>query len=245
MKVDKHSSTPLYSQVENIIKENINNKIWEEGKKIPSEKELTEILDISRGTLKRAISNLENDGYLVQKQGLGTFVVKDELEFPLAEGLYSFSEYLKKKKIFFENIIISNEVKQATPEIAKILNIQDGENYFFLQRVRKVDGEAIMFIQNNINLKLVPEIPKADFTNNSLFNIIESLSASQISHSETYFSAVSSDKEKSNYLNIKRNSPLLYQEQIVHLKTSEVIEFARVWLISNRFSLGTVLHREI
>lgn len=243
MQIDKESLTPIYVQVEEIIKENIKNKIWKAGVKIPSEKELTETLSVSRGTLKKAIANLVDAGYLIQKQGLGTFVVKDELEFPLAEGLYSFSEYLKSKGIDYENILISSSIKYATTKIAKSLNINEGDPYFCLERLRKVEGEIIMFIQNNINMKLVPGIETADFSNNSLFAIIESLTDLKISYSQTHFAAISADVTKAKQLDIDVNSPILYQEQIVHLQNTEVIEFARVWLKSNRFTLGTVLHR--
>lgn len=240
--LERDSLIPLYEQIEAVIKENILKEVWLKGTKIPTEPELMKELGVSRGTLKRAISNLQKEGYLVQKQGLGTFVQSD-IEIPLAEGLYSFSEYFYANKIDFENKILLEKIQKADKKIAAKLSINAGDKYLCLRRIRKVDGETVMLIENNINIANAPNIETADFTKESLFSIIEKYSKETVEYSETKYAAVGSDTEISSYFNINEGAPLLYQEQIVHLSNDSIIEFAKVWIKSNHFSIGTILHR--
>lgn len=244
MKVKRDISVPLYEQIEIIIKQNIAKGTWEKGEKIPTEKELMKTFDVSRGTLRKAISSLVKDDFLIQKQGQGTFVTDSDFALPLTEGLHSFYEYMKEMDIDFQTVIISKEIKKATETIANSLGINIGENYLLLERIRKVDNEVVMFIQNNINIKEAPGIFNADFINNSLFSIIESYSDSKITYSETRFAAIEADGNKSETFNINIGSPLLYQEQIVHLANSNIIELGKVWLRSNKFYVGTILQRQ-
>lgn len=240
--LERDSLIPLYEQIEAVIKENILKEVWSKGTKIPTEPELMKELGVSRGTLKHAISNLQKDGYLVQKQGLGTFVQSD-IEIPLAEGLYSFSEYFYANKIDFENTILSEEIQNSNKEIATKLGISVGDKYLCLRRLRNVDGEIVMLIENNININNAPNIETADFTKESLFSIIEKYSKETVEYSETKYAAAEADTKIAQYFNINKGNPVLYQEQIVHLSNDSIIEFAKVWIKSDHFSLGTILHR--
>lgn len=243
MDIKQNSPIPLYKQIENIIKKNIKNNTWEKNSKIPSEKKLMAEYEVSRGTIKRAITNLVEEGFLIQKQGLGTFVLNKNYAFPLTQGLHSFYEYMKEQNISFETTILEKSIKKPSVELAKLLGIETDEQYLYLQRIRTTDNETIMLIENNINFKNAPEIETANFTNQSLFGIIEEYSNSKVSHSETRFAAIEADKEKANHFDIKVGAPLLFQEQVVHLENSNIIEVGRVWLKSNRFYLGTILQR--
>ena len=100
-----------------------------------------------------------------------------------------------------------------------------------------------MFIENNINMALAPGIETADFVNEGLFAIIERLSGHQIEYSETSFVAKLADTQRADALGLSTQSPLLQQLQTVYLDNDCAIEYARVWLKSSRFQLGTVFQR--
>ena len=72
--INKYSNEPLYSQLKNIIIEKIEKGEYPSGSKIPSEQELCDFYDISRPTVRQAISELTNSGYLYKEKGKGTFV---------------------------------------------------------------------------------------------------------------------------------------------------------------------------
>ena len=243
MEIDKNSLVPIYEQVMDYIKKKIEKGEWKKGDKISTEKDLMELFDVSRGTIKKAISLLVEEKVLTQKQGKGTFVIDENISFPLAEGLISFSESMKSQGIDFETELINLEKKKADEKIAEQLKINVGDDYLFIERTRTVHDEVVMFIQNNINIQLAPNIDTADYAHESLFNIVEKYSEHKVAYNETSFAAVPSTKTISELLHIEENSPLLYQEQLVHLEDDSIIELGRVWLKSNKFYVGSILQR--
>jgi GntR family transcriptional regulator len=76
--VNKYSNVPLYSQLKRIIITKIDSGEYQGDSKIPSEQELCEQYGISRPTVRQAISELTNNGYLYKERGKGTFVAKSK-----------------------------------------------------------------------------------------------------------------------------------------------------------------------
>lgn len=76
--IQKNSPSPIYHQLEEEIKGAIQSLELVPGEMIPSEKEYTEKYGISRMTVRQAISNLVNGGYLYRQRGKGTFVAEQK-----------------------------------------------------------------------------------------------------------------------------------------------------------------------
>ncbi len=76
--LDRKKGIPMYLQLSNDIKKFIQSGAWEAGKKVPTERELAEKLNISRNTVSSAYRELEAAGILVSTQGRGTFVTDSD-----------------------------------------------------------------------------------------------------------------------------------------------------------------------
>lgn len=74
MIVDKNSPIPQYFQLQTWLAEQIQEGIFKLHDKIPTEEELVQLTGLARATVRQAIQNLTNMGYLTRKKGLGTFV---------------------------------------------------------------------------------------------------------------------------------------------------------------------------
>ena len=72
--LELNSSVPLYEQLMNAIRADIDQGIFKAGEKLPTEAELEEKYAVSRITVRRAIKELCDDDILIKKQGKGTFV---------------------------------------------------------------------------------------------------------------------------------------------------------------------------
>ena len=75
MIIDRNSPVPQYFQLQTWLMEQITQGVYKQGDKIPTEKELGEITGLARATIRQAISNIVNKGYLERKKRLGTFVI--------------------------------------------------------------------------------------------------------------------------------------------------------------------------
>mgnify|MGYP003422710141 CR=1 FL=1 len=74
----RDTAIPKYVEVKRSIIQDINDEVFRVGEMIPSERELIELFDVSRITVRKAVSELENEGYLYKIQGKGTFVKEEQ-----------------------------------------------------------------------------------------------------------------------------------------------------------------------
>lgn len=239
----KKEAVPLYIQVADWIREQIYDGTWNYGEKIISENQLGEVLAISRGTIKKAIAQLCEEGLLTQVQGKGTFVTDDKISYPMGKGLLSFAESMTEQHIAFTTEVLERRFESANAYTAQKLNIAEGDTVFYLKRVRSVDGEPVMLIENRIHIELCKGLDQVDFTTQSLFASIEKISGRKIKFSEARYAARTVGHDRSRYLNVHEGAPVLHLEQVVHLDTGAVIDFGNVWLKSNRYYLGMIYQR--
>lgn len=89
------SEIPLYMQVSEWVRGKIYKGELSKGDRIPSENQIMEILQVSRGTVKKGVTMLVNEGLLVQVQGKGTFVKKENISYSLGKGCFLSQSRLK------------------------------------------------------------------------------------------------------------------------------------------------------
>lgn len=243
MKIDRKSGTPLYIQISEYMKENIEGGRWKKGDQLPSENELVSELKVSRGTLKKALNELVEEGLIEQIQGKGTYVKGDDIQYSLGSGLLSFAESLESQSINYKTELLHKEYRKATKEIANKLKIPKDSEYLYLLRLRYVEDEKIMLIENRLNHRLANGIENIDFNKYNLFNTIENLSGLKISYSESKYAAERVGERKSKFLEVDKNDPILRLNQLVFLENDNPVEYGDVWLKSNKYYVSTILQR--
>ncbi|MBN2411694.1 GntR family transcriptional regulator [candidate division KSB1 bacterium] len=79
MIIDRNSPIPQYFQLQTWIIEHIEQGVFKPDEKIPTEEEFSQMTGLARATIRQAIQNCVNMGYLYRKRRLGTFVIKQNL----------------------------------------------------------------------------------------------------------------------------------------------------------------------
>ena len=90
------SSVPIYEQIKNAIKENILKNKVEEGEQLPSVRTLSKDLKVSILTVKKAYDELEEEGFVESRQGLGTFVAGKDSEVKREEMQKELENHLQE-----------------------------------------------------------------------------------------------------------------------------------------------------
>lgn len=75
--IDATSSTPIYMQIVNSIKEGIVKGLFEPGEKLPSVRDMAKMMTLNPNTVQKAYKELEREGVIVTIQGKGTFISKE------------------------------------------------------------------------------------------------------------------------------------------------------------------------
>lgn len=78
---------PAYVKIHDQIKKDIDEGIWEIGERLPSERDLAETFEVSRMTLRQAITLLVEEGVLERRVGSGTYVASTRVQEKCAEQL--------------------------------------------------------------------------------------------------------------------------------------------------------------
>ncbi len=96
MIISNSSSIPIYEQIKNSIIEQIMNEELKEDEMIPSIRNLASDIKISVMTIKKAYDELERDGYIISRQGKGTFVAPKNTELAKEKAQKDIEDYISK-----------------------------------------------------------------------------------------------------------------------------------------------------
>lgn len=96
MIISNSSSVPIYEQIKNSIIEQIMNNELQEDEAIPSIRTLAQEIKISVMTIKKAYDELEREGYIISRQGKGTFVAPKNTELAKDKAQKEIEEHISK-----------------------------------------------------------------------------------------------------------------------------------------------------
>lgn len=162
----RENSATLYNYVKNYIMKLIVSGSYPEGSKLPTEYTLMEELNVGRATVRTALSQLENEGVIYKKQGIGTFVSKREKNSELMPFL-SLTLIMNKLDLTNENKIL-NEFEETVSD-GFLTEIWDkGTKLHAIKRVRYVENKPLIIDTNFIPQKFFNIAGLADSKDASL-----------------------------------------------------------------------------
>jgi DNA-binding GntR family transcriptional regulator len=242
--IDRSVPVLVYQQIMSWIRQQIESGKWPEHYQLKSEIDLSAELGVSRGTLRKAISDLIEEGLLIRLHGRGTFVASQTLEQPLADNLISFSEDLIRKGLSFDTRVLEQKLIQPSQEIVSLLNVLDNSDVFFLNRVRSVENTPIVALNNYVVAHNCPGIEQVDFTTHRLFEVLESHYGLDLSWGQRTFQAKMAGEAIAHLLDLTPQDPVLYVEQAVYLRDDTPVEFSQIWFRGDSFRLSAIVDRK-
>ena len=220
--VDKSSRTPLYLQLMNILIDMIENKL-EENDQILSEREICEIYNVSRTTVRQAMDELEKEGYIYKVHGKGTFVSPKRMNQDLI-SFYSFTEEMKKVGKVPTSEVTGFEIVEAGDKISNIFKIDSEELLYRISRIRKADGVHMMYETTYLPFNRFKGITREQLEENPMYDVLIKDFNVKITSAEEYFMPILTNKLESIYLDIKEGSPSLKIERLTY-ENENVIEY--------------------
>lgn len=203
--LDKNDVVPLYVQLHRIIKELILKGEYKEGDLLPSETTMMNTFNTTRGTVRKAISELVKEGLVYQNQGKGTFVCIRQVKYSIW-NFSGFTDYLKTKN----ETPVSKVLAQENVTI-------DGKDYFKLVRARgvKKDGQVLFLTIDTslLPISLFPSIEKYNFATDSLYRIMREEYNIYPRHSEITLSPVMIDERTREILKVKSENSILMKAE--------------------------------
>lgn len=228
----KNTEIPFYIQLKMILKEMIEND-YSPGELIPTEVELQKRFEISRITVRDAISELVNEGYLKRKRGKGTIVLPKKIEEPLSK-IKSFTDEMKERGFLPSTKSIDILITKAFDDVCKALNVKTGEQVYKISRVRCADNEPIVYFETYMNMNMKIDLDINEYSD-SLYEYLKRVKKINIKYAEQRISACSADEKISNKLEIKKGEPVLLLKRKSFDEENKIIEYTKGYYISNRY----------
>lgn len=202
---------PKYYLVKKAIVEKIDNEEFPIGSLIPSERELMGLLDVSRITVRRAIEELEQEGYLYKVQGKGTYVKGDQNSQDLI-SITSCTQDVIRLGMKPSREVLHSDILMADKKRQRKLNVSDTDKVFFLSRIYYADDEPINYTRTYLPYKLFKGIETHNFSKESLYAVIEQEYGVRLSRANRSVEAILAYDDIAEYLHVANGTPLLLFE---------------------------------
>ncbi|WP_334116669.1 GntR family transcriptional regulator [Ligilactobacillus sp.] len=225
-------SSPVYIQIHNRIKKDIEAGVWSVGDRIPSERELALEFNVSRMTLRQAVQTLVEEGILERQVGAGTFVARKKVQEKMT-GVTSFTELMEEQGKKPSSRTVSYLVTTPSLSETERLKLKDDEKVLRMERIRYADEVPICFEVATLPYSLVKDYERSQITT-SLYRTLEE-SGREIGHAQQSVSAQVASERIAEYLNIKRGSAILRLRQITELGDGTPFEYVRTQYAGDRF----------
>jgi GntR family transcriptional regulator len=226
--INKYSNVPLYSQLKNIIIEKIENGEYPPDTKIPSEQDFCELYNISRPTVRQAISELTNNGYLYKEKGKGTFVAKPKSLISV-KSYTGFTDSILDNEITSEReiIFIDKITNKDYKKLDEVFSIAHNQVVEFAQvDYKSKNGEDVISLNTSyIPLNLFPDIIEDIKSKKPSYDILRGKYPLLPAKTKSTLEIMYTEQYEAQYLMIQPGQALFKISNIIFSKSGQVVEF--------------------
>lgn len=151
------SSGPRYVQLRHRLEAGIEGGILAPNSSLPPEREIAEITDLSRVTVRKAIQELVRQGRVEQRQGSGSFVREPvtRVEQSLSQ-LTSFTEDMQRRGLETTSKWLERGIFMPSPDEVLALGLAAGDQVSRIYRLREAGGQPMALERAALPLDILP-----------------------------------------------------------------------------------------
>lgn len=230
---------PIYLMIKQELKEKIKNGTYQSGDRIPSERELSNIFDISRMTARQAINELVKEGLVKREKGRGTFVESPHF---LQRNIRSFTDTLREQGYEPSTKIIELSTIYSLKDISIMLNEPTNTHFFKIKRLRFADNIPVA-----LETVYIPKYRCENINNynlqGSLYEIFETNYQYIIQNISCKIDAILSNKAMMKLFNSSKPITLLKVEGINYMINGECLFYEESYYRSNIYKYQVDIFR--
>jgi GntR family transcriptional regulator len=211
-------SAPKYLQIARNITDLIERNAWPADHGLPSERQLVDLLEVSRVTARRALKVVSDKGLVVRRRGSGTYVAP-RLEQPLSK-LSSFSEELHQRGLQSSSTWLLQDTAVANSHELMTLGLKSGERVARLKRLRRADGAPMAVEYSRLPRALLPE-PLA--VQHSLYAWLDE-AGTPVVRALQRMSASNATPEQARLLEVEPGTALIFVTRVGYGRDGRAIE---------------------
>ncbi len=231
---EEQEDLPLYAQLAEQFREQIQTEAWKPSEQIPTEEQLCESFNVSRTTVRRALEILVQEKLLERRRPKGTFVrPMEDRDHTLKTFHRGFTEELVEQGKNPQTLFAKVELSHASVEVARQLKIKPGEQVLFVQRLRGAGQKAFVYFQTWLTYQ--EQLPlRGEEYYQSLYALLRSKGIHMRKRFEE-FEAILPDEHIQDVLGIKRNTAVLKRTIGAAAVNQEFYEYTVCFYIGSEY----------
>lgn len=234
--------TPLYYRVELQIRELIEKGVYKRGEHLPSETELSRTFNVSRITMRRALSRLHNAGWITRQQGKPTYINTEfhpqaKLERSL-KNILGFSESLSSHGRVPDVDVLSDEEVTFGAQVAEFLRIPDQPRGREIRRLGKVDAKPLWVEVRYFPESVAQRLTDESIRSPSLVKELDSIQGLAVWETNVTIEASPADKGDAALLGLRPGEPVLDYSMVALTSTHQPIFYMKSSFRWDRYRLS-------
>ena len=208
------------------------------GSAIPSERQLSADLGVSRLTLRAALDDLAREGYLVRRRGSGTYVQQPKISQQLT--MTSFSEDMRRRGMAPGSRTLSLTRQHAGARLGRFLHVSPGEEIVVVKRLRLADGVSMAIETLHIPAGIVPGVKPSDLEG-SFYELLRVKYGVEIASGTQTIEPTVTNEEESSALGVPLHSPAFLFERTSRDASGRTLEFVHSIYRGDRYRIVSEL----
>jgi GntR family transcriptional regulator len=209
------------------------------GDAIPSERQLTADLGVSRLTVRAALDELVREGYLVRRHGAGTFVSEPKIAQELT--LTSFTDDMRRRGLRPASRTLELRTTPAGARLGRLLHVSPSEPIVVVRRLRLADDETMAIETLHVREALVPGLTAGDLEQGSFYELLRERYGIEVAGGTQTIEPTVTNEEESAALGVPLHSPAFLFERVSRDVDGEIVEFVESTYRGDRYRLVTEL----
>jgi GntR family transcriptional regulator len=230
-------ASPLYRQLYRELLSLV--ETLKPGDRLPSERELIEMYQVSRITVHQALRDLSQTNQIVRLQGRGTFVSHPKVE-RRQPFLNSFTEDMRLKGHVPSSRLLRRAELEPAPDVQERLALEDGARTLYLERLMLADGQPIALHYTHLVLALCTNADEwfsSAALEGSIYAILEQRCGHELREAEETVEAAVAGPAEAKQLDVPAGAPLLWIRRVTCLADGTPIENSTMLYRSDRYRL--------
>jgi GntR family transcriptional regulator len=222
----------LHRQLFLALREQIKRNVYREGDPIPAEDQLCQSFGVSRITVRRAVADLVDEGWVEKRIGRGTFVKRAGPQSPSGTAS-TFTESLAKRSKQTQVTVL--EVSRRSPplHVAAAMGVARDAQLLYACRLRSISNVPLLFVDSWVMPEYATSITADTLEARSMTETLMAQGV-RIRYVTEELSAVAADPHVASHLHVQVGAPLLCVSRLVSQDVGQAVMYLVAYMTSER-----------
>jgi GntR family transcriptional regulator len=240
--IERGSPVPLYQQLADILRLDIQGGRLQGGQRLSTEFELMARFNVSRTTVRQTIARLQKEGLISVHRGKGTFVAARKIE-PELSALTGFVEDMQALGLSASARVLGVENEKPPARVAEALGVSNGELVTKVTRIRLADDVPVSFEFSYLPLELGRRVAEENLEISPIFTLFEEKYGIPLGEASYRIEASRASRPIAEALGVERGAPMLAIERTTYSAGGVPVDFEQMFYRGDRIRYTMRLKR--